>query len=111
MSRSFLAGLASGYAAIAVQAVTGLLLIPFLLSRQGVGLAGYGIIATIQAAAAVITVALDGHRQDSSRRLAQWVEHPERNSLFVLLVFTVLVTAVPVAIVAFLAAPLAHWLD
>lgn len=70
VSKSFLAGIATGYATVAVQALTGLLLVPFLLSPSGVGLHGFGEIATIQALAAVLSVLLDGHRQYSARRIA-----------------------------------------
>jgi hypothetical protein len=106
-----LAGLASGYVAIAVQAAAGLLLVPFLLSRHGVGLEGYGVIATLQAVAAMITVAFDGHRQESSRRLAGWIIAADRNGVAGLLVFTLLATAVVVGLAAMLSVPLIRWLE
>ena len=110
MNRSFLAGLASGYVSIAVQCIAGLLLVPFLLSRHGVGLEGYGIIATLQAVAALISVVFDGHRQESSRRLALWTAVSDRDSVAGLLLFTLLTTAALAGCFALLATPLSRWL-
>lgn len=82
--------LAAGYLAIAVQTLTGLVFIPFLVSEEGVGLAGFAAIATLQAAAGLITFFFDGYRQYAARAIALALPDGDRDVLHSVFVFTLL---------------------
>lgn len=101
MNGSLSKALAAGYLTIAVQTVTGLLLVPFLLSTHGVGLTGFAAIATVQAAAGLLAVMFDGYRQESARLIAIATSSGERTTLPSVILFTLiasLAVAVPWAI-------------
>jgi hypothetical protein len=89
--------LATGYLTIAVQTVTGLILVPFLLSTHGVGLTGFAAIATLQAAAGLLAVMFDGYRQQSSRLIAIATSSGERTTLPSVIQFT-LIASLAVAV-------------
>lgn len=104
MSRSFITSVASGYATVVVQAATGILLVPYLLSSHGVGLEGFGQIATVQALAAALGMLLDGHRQYSARQIALSATRQQPSRLPALLMVTA-VTCIVLAAVSILLGP------
>lgn len=67
MAKSLSTAIVAGYVAIAVQTLTGVIFVPFLVSGEGVGLTGFATIATLQAALSLVAVLFDGYRQHVAR--------------------------------------------
>ena len=84
--------LVAGYLAIVVQTLIGLFFVPFLLSDNGVGLAGFAAIATLQSAAALITFLFDGYRQYAARTIALAFQNGEGRALSAIYYFSLLCT-------------------
>ena len=90
--------MAAGYLAIALQTLTGLIFIPFLVSEDGVGLTGFAAIATLQAAIGLVTIFSDGYRQYAARAIALATNDGDREILSSIFQFT-LVSAVAAVVV------------
>lgn len=90
--------LAAGYLAIAVQSLTGLIFIPFLVSEEGVGLAGFATIATLQAAVGLVAIGFDGYRQYVARGIALAFKDGDRKVLPVILQFVLFFATVVVGL-------------
>lgn len=86
--RSLPTTLAAGYLAIAVQTLTGLFLIPFLVSEDGVGLTGFAAIVTLQAAVGLVAIIFDGYRQYAARVIALATNNGDREVLSSVFHFT-----------------------
>jgi hypothetical protein len=59
--------MASGYVVVAVQAVIGIVMVPYLISNDHLGLQKYGTLMLIQSSVAILTVLLDGLRLETAR--------------------------------------------
>ncbi|QPK62722.1 hypothetical protein IVG45_18070 [Methylomonas sp. LL1] len=63
--------MASGYIVVAVQAVIGIIMVPYLISERNLGLEKYGTLMLIQSSVAILTVLLDGLRLESARLIGK----------------------------------------
>ncbi len=90
--------LVASYLAIAVQTLTGLIFIPFLVSEDGVGLAGFALIATVQASAGLVTFLFDGYRQYAARAVALALQAGDGNALSSIWYFSLFCTTAVVGI-------------
>jgi len=81
--RNVLYGLASGYVLKGIQFLISLLMIPFLLSDEILGVTGYGQVATLLAVNGLLLVVTDGVRVSQSRTIARSVDTDSQNGKIV----------------------------
>ena len=103
MLRKILINIGSGYLLKIVQIFCSLLTVPILIDSEGLGLAGYGQLAAALSISAMLSMAYDGIRLVTSKRIGQ--SKPAYSRETRLLSGYVVVTALPAAALLILLQP------
>lgn len=100
MLRNIIRNVSSGYATKAVQFLVSIMLLPFLISKDNLGLSGWGVVSTLLAITAFFSILMDGWRLSIARAIGTYVSGRDKNNITTSILLSTLVMTLSIVLIA-----------